>query len=240
MPAPELSVIVPAYNEEGRLGDTLRTASGYLAEHHPAHELLVVDDGSTDGTVALVRGIQAELEAIRLIESDGNHGKGHAVRSGMLAARGDRRLFMDADLSTPMEELPKLLAALDAGADVAIGSRGLPESDLRKRQNLLRENMGKTFNLLVRALVGAGFRDTQCGFKLFRREAAEDLFGRSSLEGFAFDVELLLLARGRWKVSEVPIAWVNSPHSKVSPLLDSARMLADVCRLRLKGVGRGG
>ena len=244
-PAPtplELSVVIPAYNEEERIGATLNRAAAWLEAHHPRHEVLVVDDGSTDGTVALVRSLAAQsrqpgrrvrgLPTVRLLGDGRNRGKGHAVRAGMLAARGERRLFMDADLSTPIEELDKLWAALDEGFDVAIGSRGLPDSDLLRRQSPLRERMGKTFNLLVRGLILPGFSDTQCGFKLFTGAAAEDLFGRATVDRFAFDVEILSMAAERYRVLEVPVRWENSLQSKVSPGRDALQMLLDVVRLR--------
>jgi len=243
----DLSVVVPAYNEEERIAATLTRSVAYLAEQHPAHEILVVDDGSTDGTAALVRWLigharvpgrlERGLPRVRLLGEAANHGKGYAVRKGMLAARGRRRLFMDADLSTPIEELEGLCAALESGCDVAIGSRGLPESDLIRRQSALRERMGKTFNLILKGLGLTAFADTQCGFKLFTGAAAEDLFGRATVDGFAFDVEILSLAQPAYEVREIPVAWENAPQSRVSPGRDSLQMLADVLRLRQRGGG---
>lgn len=226
---PSLSVVIPAYNEEARLGPTVERVLAYLAARGGDTELVVVDDGSKDGTAALARAGGA-----RVIVQPANRGKGAAVRTGMLAATGSRVLFSDADLATPIEELAKLEARLDAGDDVAIGSRALRDSDIRVRQHWMRESMGRGFNLIVRALLLGGIRDTQCGFKLFTREAAQDLFGRATIDGFAFDVEILWLARGRFRVVEVPVVWRHVEESKVSPGTDAARMFADIVRLRLR------
>jgi dolichyl-phosphate beta-glucosyltransferase len=156
----------------------------------------------------------------------------------MLAATGARVLFSDADLATPIDELAKLESHLDGGADIAIASRALPDSDIRVRQHAARELMGRTFNVLVRSLLLGGIRDTQCGFKLFTREAAQELFGRSTVDGFAFDVEILFLARSRFRVAEVPVIWRHVEESKVSPGTDAARMFLDLVRLRLRHLRR--
>jgi dolichyl-phosphate beta-glucosyltransferase len=232
MTAPEISVVIPAYNETARLEPTLVRIADYLDAHYPAFEILVVDDGSSDDTPALARRVAAERAGIAVLELGHNRGKGAAVRAGMLAARGGRVLFSDADLATPIEELAKLEAALDGGADIAIASRALPASDIRTRQHPVRELMGRTFNLLVRATGVGAFRDTQCGFKLFSRAAAHDLFARATVDGFAFDVEILLLAQGRYRVAEVPVTWRHIDESKVSPGVDAARMAWDLVRLR--------
>lgn len=227
---PELSVVIPAYNEADRLGPTLLRVLEYLRAEGLDGELIVVDDGSEDGTAELARGVDPAVQVIELGE---NRGKGAAVRAGMLAARGEQVLFSDADLATPIEEFPKLQAHLARGCDIAIASRGLPESDIRVRQHPVRELMGRTFNVVVRTLAMSGIKDTQCGFKLFTRAAAQDLFSRSTVDGFAFDVEVLLMARGRYRVAEVPVVWRHVDESKVSPGADAARMLWDVLRLRL-------
>lgn len=229
----DLSVVVPAYNEEARLGPSVRRIIDYCEAERPDYELLVVDDGSGDRTVAVAREAAAGADRVRMIEQGTNRGKGAAVRAGMLAARGRYRIFSDADLATPIEELAKLQAAVDAGADVAIASRGLADSDIRTRQHPLRELMGRTFNLIVRMSLMGGIKDTQCGFKLFTAEAAEELFGRARVDGFAFDVELLYLARDRFRVAEVPVVWRHVDESKVSPGVDAARMFLDVLKIRL-------
>jgi len=227
-----LSVVIPAYNETARLEPTLRRVIDYCRAHHPDFEILVVDDGSTDGTPELVERIAAEERGVKLIALGANRGKGAAVRSGMLAARGREVLFSDADLATPIEELDKLRERLADGCDIAIGSRAAPGADIRVRQHPMRELMGRTFNLMVRVAALGGIRDTQCGFKLFRRDAAHDLFGRTRLDGFAFDVEVLWLARGRYQVAEVPVVWSHVDDSKVSPGGDAARMFVDLLRIR--------
>jgi glycosyltransferase involved in cell wall biosynthesis len=230
-PVPALSVVIPAFNEEDRLGPTLARVTAYLAGRGEPWEVIVADDGSTDRTreVAAAAG-----PGVRVVALPANRGKGAAVRAGVMAAAGDRILFSDADLATPIEELDKLGAELDRGADVAIASRALRGADIAVRQHPMREAMGRTFNAMVRALILGGIRDTQCGFKLFTRDAARDLFGRATVDGFAFDVEVLWLARGAWRVVEVPVTWRHVEQSKVSPGVDAVRMFVDLVRLRLR------
>jgi dolichyl-phosphate beta-glucosyltransferase len=235
-----LSVVIPAYNEEARIGPTVARVVAYLtarADLAGAWEILVVDVGSRDRTLEVARAAAPDEPRVRLLAQPANRGKGAAVRAGVLAATGARVLFSDADLATPIEELAKLEARLDAGADIAIASRALPDSDIVVRQHRLRETMGRTFNVILRALMRGtigGIRDTQCGFKLFTAAAAADLFGAATVDGFAFDVELLILARGRYRIDEVPVTWRHVDESKVSPGRDAAKMLADVVRLRWK------
>lgn len=227
-----LSVIIPAYNEAARIGVALRSALDYLEAHIPSYEVIVVDDGSSDETAEVVEGMFDGRPELRVIRYTPNRGKGHAVRTGMLSARGDFVIFTDADGSTPISEVEKLLFYLQRGHDVVMGSRGLPESEIRQRQYWAREAMGRTFNFILRSTVMGGFKDTQCGFKGFTAQAAADLFGKAHIDGFAFDVELLLLAHGRYRIKEVPVVWYNAPHSRVSPVKDSARMLRDVARVK--------
>lgn len=234
-PPPFLSIVVPAFNEAARISLTMRLMLDFLAAHHPSSEVVVVDDGSHDDTARIVEGIAKREARLRLVRLDRNRGKGAAVREGVLAATGEWILFSDADLSTPIEEVEKLLHYGRDGADVVIGSRGLDASDVRTRQPAYRELMGRTFNVLVRSMLLGGFRDTQCGFKLFRRSVAHELFSQQQLDGFAFDVEVLLLARARgFRVEEVPVVWYHAPNSKVSPVHDAARMFGDLVRLRLR------
>jgi dolichyl-phosphate beta-glucosyltransferase len=227
-----LSVVIPAYDEESRVGGTLEAVGAWLAAGGEPFEILVVDDGSKDATAGVVEAAALRRPEVRLLRLPANRGKGAAVRAGVLASRGDLVLMCDADLATPIEELGRLRAELAGGADIAIGSRALPGADIRVRQHPLRELMGRTFNVIVRALVMQGFHDTQCGFKLFRGEVARELFAAARVDGFAFDVEILLLAVPRYKVVEVPVAWRHVEESRVSPGRDAARMLWDVLKLR--------
>jgi dolichyl-phosphate beta-glucosyltransferase len=237
---PQLSIVVPAYNEQARIGLTLIRTLEYLRQRSKSYELIVVDDGSTDETCRVVTEVAAGDERVRLLVQPQNRGKGAAVRRGVLEARGAYVLFMDADLATPIEEVETLLLYAHDGYDVVIGSRGLAASDIRRRQPRARELMGRVFNLIVRSALLGGFRDTQCGFKLFSRAAARDLFGRQTIDGFAFDVEVLLLAKqSGLRIREVPVVWYHAPNSKVSPVADSAKMFGDLVRLRAKLLVKG-
>jgi dolichyl-phosphate beta-glucosyltransferase len=228
-----LSVVVPAYNEEARIGPSLAAIASYLGPKPFASEVIVVDDGSGDRTAETARAALESLPRGRILRREANTGKGAAVREGVLASRGRIVLFTDADLSTPIGEFDKFLPRLERGDDVVIGSRALPDSVIEVRQSRLREAMGKTFNLLVRTFVLRGFRDTQCGFKAFGRAAAMDLFQRLRTEGFAFDVEILMLARRlNYRIGEIPVVWRNSPSSRVRILRSSWRMLKELRRIR--------
>lgn len=233
-----LSVIVPAYNEAARLLPTLERIAEWMSTNGILYELLVVDDGSTDLTAEVAERFTVGNATCRLLRLRPNRGKGAAVRAGFRQSKGDRVLFSDADLSTPIEELRKLERALDSGADVAIASRALPDSRLVQRQAWYRERMGKTFNAVVRLLTGIPFRDTQCGFKLFRGDDARALAERMREDGFSFDVELLLLARARGlSIREIPVTWKNDDRSRVDPVADSWRMLQALPRI-LRHTGR--
>jgi dolichyl-phosphate beta-glucosyltransferase len=233
----DLSVVVPAYNEERRIGPTLARIVAYLADRPGSAEVVVVIDGSRDGTAAVVRQVQSEANRdvpVHLLDHVVNTGKGASVRRGMLAARGDLRLFSDADLSTPIEEVDRLVAAVRAGADVAIGSRRLPDSRIGVRQPWPRRAMGGLFSWCARSLVVPGIRDTQCGFKLFTAHATRRLFPRQRIDEFGFDVELLWIARRLGlRVAEVAVTWHDDPRSTVRPVSDAARMLRDLVRIRL-------
>lgn len=228
--APELSVVIPAYNEEARLGATLEKVLAYLEGRRIPFEVLVVDDGSRDRTAAVAERFAGR--GARLLRLPANRGKGAATRHGVAASRGRRVLMTDADLSTPIEEVAKLEPRL-AGAEVAIGSRAVADADVRLHQPRYRELMGKTFNLLIRLLGVRGVRDTQCGFKLLAGDVARELFAGMVTDGFAFDVELVWLARRRgYRVVEVGVVWLNSPASRVHPLADPPRMILDILRFR--------
>jgi dolichyl-phosphate beta-glucosyltransferase len=225
---PWLSVVIPAYDEERRLPVTLRTVIAHLSVRGRPFEIVVADDGSRDDTAHIASAAGAEARVLRLP----HRGKGAAVRAGVLAASGDLLLVTDADLSTPIAELDLLVAALDR-CDVAIGSRNVAGARVTVPQRLDRRLMGRAFNLLVRVLLLPGLRDTQCGVKLFRREAALAVFQRCRSDGFAFDVEVLALARRLgYRVAEVPVEWRNSPDSRVRPLLDVPRMFLELLTIR--------
>jgi len=229
-----LSVVIPAYEEAVRITRTLDRVRAYLETQPYRSEVLVVVDGGRDRTRDLVRAAAERWPALRLLDNGANRGKGYSVRRGMLDAAGRYLLFSDADLSTPIEEVERLLAVLDAGADVAVGSRAAPGADVRVRQAWWRQSMGRLFNRLVRLAALSRIRDTQCGFKCFRRDAARRIFARQRITRFAFDVEVLWIAeRLGYQIAEVPVVWVNDPASRVHPVLDSVRMVADLARVRL-------
>ena len=227
----DLSVVFPAYNESLRLPRALCRVREWLAGSGLRHEIVVVDDGSTDGTSAAVTAT-GESDLV-LLRHETNRGKGYAVRRGMLAASGTLRLMTDADLSTPIEDLRHLRAAIDRGADVAIGSRAVAGSRVEVRQPLLREASGRVFNALVQVLLLPGLHDTQCGFKLFTGRAAEAAFSACRLDGFSFDVEALYVARRRGlRIAEVPVVWRNDAATRVS-LGGGGAAFFDLFRIRL-------
>ncbi len=231
---PDLTVVIPAYNEERRLIPSLRLVAAYLRSRPGTWEILVVDDGSRDRTRELAEEMSREEPRVRVLALPRNRGKGIAVRTGFVAARGERVLFADADNSTPIEELNKLTGAMDlGGAAIAIGSRALAQSDVRLKQNPVRQAMGQGFNLIVRAITGLPIRDTQCGFKLFRRDACLEAFLLQRVGGFAFDAEILFIARRKGLgIVEVPVTWINSPDSRVRIWRDPALMFRDLLRIR--------
>src|SRR5262249_7105722 len=234
---PPFSIVIPCFNEEGRVSETLRVTIEYLAANAPASELIVVNDGSTDGTGAMARKILSETNiATRLLENFLNRGKGAAVRSGLLAAREPIGLFSDADLSTPIKETPKLIEPIANGdVDIAFGSRALDRSLIGIHQPWRREQGGRVFNFLVRVATGLPFWDTQCGFKAFRLDVCRPILDAARVNGFAFDVELLCLAqRAGLRIREVPVRWNHSEGSKVSFFKDSLRMLREVIALRTR------
>jgi dolichyl-phosphate beta-glucosyltransferase len=226
-------MVVPAYNEESRLPETLPQMWEFLRARFPSFELIVVDDGSTDGTAGLVESFAQGRPEVKLISYRPNRGKGHAVRVGVLKAIGDLVLFSDADLSTPLEEVESLLAPLADGSDIAIASRACKGAQRVIRQPWYRELAGRCFNLMVQLMAVPGIQDTQCGFKLFPRAVAHDVFPRFEEDGFSFDIEVLHIAqRLGYAVAEVPVRWMHREGSKVSMRRDVPRMFFALLRIR--------
>ncbi len=236
---PAFSVVIPCFNEAGRIGATVRATLDYLHENSPQSELIVVNDGSTDATASITREAFSNTKiATRLLENFPNRGKGAAVRSGLLAAQKPIALFFDADLSTPLGETPKLIEPIAHGEiDIAFGSRAIDRSLIGQHQPWRREQAGRVFNLLVRLATGLPFWDTQCGFKAFRVDVCRPIFEAARLDGFAFDVELLYLAhRAGLRSREIPVRWNHSAGSKVRFFQDSLRMLLEVIVLRSRAL----
>jgi dolichyl-phosphate beta-glucosyltransferase len=229
----KVSIVIPAYNEQARLPQTVMRTLRYCAEQELDFELIIADDGSSDETLALARQFERQDVRIRALACP-HMGKGSAVRLGMLNARGELVLFMDADGATPLHEIATLAAALDAGSDVAVGSRVIPQSaQVEVRTSLHRRLIGRTFAFFVNLFAVQGIADTQCGFKMFRRDAALQIFSLQKLAGFAFDVEVLFIARRlSLTIVEIPVNWVGQPGSKVNLVTDSMKMLWDISLIR--------
>lgn len=238
-----LSIIIPAYNEEARLPETLEKLDKFIASVPEMQvEVLIVNDGSHDGTAQLAREAAEHDPRYRLLDNPGNRGKGYSVRNGMLQARGDWALLTDADLSTPIDEVLTLYRdASSAKAEIAIGSRALDRSKVTVHQSAIREFSGRFFNIIMRLATGLPYQDTQCGFKLFSRQAAKTVFSKQQLAGFGFDVEILYIARlHNLKAVEVPVAWANVEGTKVG-LLQGLNAFVDIFRVRrnhLRGLYR--
>jgi len=229
----ELSVVIPAYNESKRITRTLARVREYLSGRGASFELLVADDGSVDDTADMVDAAGAAFPELKLLKLK-HRGKGGAVKAGVMESRGKYVLMCDADLSTPIEELAKLKDALNQGFDLAIGSRRARGAVLARRQPLLRQSIGLLFGFLTRRIIPTGVLDTQCGFKLFRGEAARKLFALQTASGFAFDLEILALARKLgYKIAEVPVVWEDAEGSKVKPMRHLPEVMREVCRIRL-------
>ncbi len=230
-----ISIVIPAYNEERRLPATLDKVLAYLdAKDYPSSEVIVVDDGSSDGTAQVIARYQSADPRVRLVSNPGNRGKGYSVRHGMLEAEGEWRLFSDADLSAPIEELDRLLvAAKEQGVAVVIGSRALDRSLINVHQSFFREVAGRVFNLSMRFLTGLPFHDTQCGFKLFEGCAAYEIFRRQRIDRFGFDAEALFVARILgFRIVEFPVRWSHTEGTKVRMFADSLDMFLDLMRVR--------
>ncbi|MGB3905569.1 MAG: dolichyl-phosphate beta-glucosyltransferase [Anaerolineae bacterium] len=232
MERPLLSIVVPAYNEERRLPETLPRIVAFLQAQDYPGEVIVVDDGSTDGTASVVEDMAAELPFVTLIRNK-HRGKGYAVKTGALAAKGDYIFLCDADLSMPIDEVAKFLPPALEEYDVAIGSREV-EGARRYDEPSYRHLMGRVYNTLVRLLAVRGFQDTQAGFKSFTRDTLRDVFPYQTMDGFGFDVEVLFVAQKRgYRIVEVPINWYYMTHSRINPIGDSVRMFRDILQVRL-------
>jgi dolichyl-phosphate beta-glucosyltransferase len=228
-----LSVIFPAFNEAQRIVPTLRATSAWLQAQNFGYEILVVNDGSTDQTAEVVGELVKELPNLRLINSTPNAGKGHVVRVGMLKAEGNLRLFMDADNSTSIEELPKLLLAINEGAAIAIGSRRANRMHGALKSPWYRRGWSRVANSIVRQGLVHDIYDTQCGFKLFTADAAHACFSRAKINGWAFDLEVLAIAQAlTYKITEVPVAWVHDERTKINPLQDAIKTTKEFVRIK--------
>jgi dolichyl-phosphate beta-glucosyltransferase len=233
----DYSIVIPAYNEGQRLSPTLDRVLAYIRQRGWNAEVIVVNDGSRDNTAEIVRRFAEMNPQLRLVENPGNRGKGYSVRNGMLKARGETIVFSDADLSSPIEEMPKLLEAIAGGADIAIGSRWLRADLQTTRQSLHRQLFGRIFNGLNRIILGLHFKDTQCGFKAFTRRAAQTILPLQQIERWGFDPEILFLARKfGFRVKEVPVRWGHVGGTRINPLVDGARMFQEMLRVRWNNI----
>lgn len=231
----DLSIVVPAFNEEHRLPDAIPVLSRFLEDQHRSFEVILVNDGSTDATLEVMRGAEQRLPYVKVVTRSVNRGKGRSLAEGVAASTGNLVLVSDADLSTPIEELDKLERSIADGNDIAIASRAKPGSVIEISQPPHRVLMGKVFNLMVQALLLPGLWDTQCGFKLFRGPVARELFRELRTDGFAFDVEVLYAARRRgYRISEVPVRWLHSAPSRVTPIKHSLAMMGELFRIRFR------
>ena len=237
MAHPQLSIVIPAYNESSRIEATLERVMSSIAEQGWDAEVLVVDDGSKDDTAAIVKRWMNNHPRLHLVQNPGNRGKGYSVRNGLLQAAGDIVMFTDADLSAPMEEAERLITAIHNGADVAIGSRWLDRTRQTIHQPLYRQFFGRCFNWITRTVMGLPFKDTQCGFKAFRREAAQVIFRLQTIERWGFDPEILFIAQKlKYEIREVPVTWGHDERSRISYLKDGMKMLEDMARIRTNSI----
>jgi dolichyl-phosphate beta-glucosyltransferase len=227
------SIIIPAYNETARVAATLDRVLSHIVERDWDAEIIVVDDGSTDNTAEIIREYEVKRPQLQLLQNPGNKGKGYSIRNGMQHAQGEILLFSDADLSSPIEEADKLIAAIEQGADVAIGSRWM-RSDLQtQRQPIHRQLFGRIFNFMLRITLGLAFKDTQCGFKAFSRRAASAIFPLQRIERWGFDPELLYLAhKFEFKVAEIPVEWAHREGTRIRPLRDGSQMFLEMLKIR--------
>jgi glycosyltransferase involved in cell wall biosynthesis len=237
MAPPRLSIVIPAYNESARIEAALSNVLACVESRAWDADILVVDDGSTDNTSAIVQQWMASNPRLHLIQNPGNRGKGYSVRNGLLQSSGEIVMFTDADLSAPIEEAERLLAAIDAGADVAIGSRWLDKQKQTVHQPLYRRFFGRCFNWVTRKVMGLPFKDTQCGFKAFKRDAAQTIFRLQTIERWGFDPEILFIARKlKYTIVEVPVTWGHDERSRISYLKDGLKMLEEMGQIRANSV----
>ena len=237
MAPPRLSIVIPAYNESARIEAALTSVLGCVEARCWDADILVVDDGSTDDTTAIVQHWMASHPRLQLIQNPGNRGKGYSVRNGILQSSGEIVMFTDADLSAPIEEAERLIAALDAGADVAIGSRWLDKQKQTVHQPLYRRFFGRCFNWVTRKVMGLPFKDTQCGFKAFKRDAAQTIFRLQTIERWGFDPEILFIARKlKYCIVEVPVTWGHDERSRISYLRDGTQMLQEMGQIRTNSI----
>jgi glycosyltransferase involved in cell wall biosynthesis len=231
--SPQYSIVIPAYNESARIPATLAAVTECLRERGWDAEVIVVNDGSRDGTAAAVRAFAANAPEVRLLENPGNRGKGYSVRHGLLEARGAVVMFTDADMSAPIEEAERLFAAIAGGADIAIGSRWLERGRQTHRQPLYRQFFGRCFNAVTRMVMGLHFADTQCGFKAFTREAAQTIFPLQTIEGWGFDPEILFIGlKHGYRIEEVAVSWGHDERTRMSYLKDGMKMLEEIATIR--------
>jgi dolichyl-phosphate beta-glucosyltransferase len=230
---PTVTIVIPAYNESTRLGRTLDRILNFVHRRTWQAEIIVVDDGSSDRTAELVQAYAQRNPSVRLLSNPGNRGKGYSVRNGILHANGEFILFTDADLSSPIEEAPKLFQALENGFDIAIGSRWVRPELQTQRQSVTRQILGRVFNGFLRLFLGLNFNDTQCGFKALRQNSAKAVFPLQTIEGWGFDPEVLFLAQKMgFTIAEVPVLWAHDDGTRIHPFADGARMIADMVRIR--------
>jgi glycosyltransferase involved in cell wall biosynthesis len=230
---PKYSIVIPAFNESARIPATLNSVVSCVRSKGWSAEVIVVNDGSTDGTAELVRAFARHAPEVRLIENPGNRGKGYSVRAGMLQALGEVVLFTDSDLSAPIEEAERLFAAIEGGADIAIGSRWLEKGRQTHRQPLYRQFFGRCFNAVTRGVMGLHFADTQCGFKAFTRNAAQTVFQLQTIERWGFDPEILFIALKRgYRIVEVPVSWAHDARTRMSYIRDGMKMLEEIAIIR--------
>jgi len=231
------SIILPAFNEGSRIGLSLEKALAFIRQQGWKAEIIVVNDGSSDETARVVQAFMRGAPELRLLENPGNRGKGYSVRHGMLNARGEVLVFSDADLSSPIAESTKLIAAIEQGADLAFGSRWLLAETQTRRQSLMRQLAGRAYNVLSRLLLGLPYKDMQCGLKAFSRRAGEIVFTRQQIERWGFDPELLFIARKfGLKMTEVAVEWAHDDRSKINPLVDGIKMFWELLRIRMNSL----